>query len=796
MSDSENPSNNSAPSSTTERRRSRRGSSTIADLELAFSQNPKSGDFETLCVAYLEAGRYMEAMVVCKKGLKTQPGSVSGQILLAKIYSAQKKYSRALKHLDGVIASAPGETKYLWARSEVRQQSGDEEGAVADLKLIYEKQPNDEKILGALREKGVEIAPPVAPVSPHMPTQPPAFPSGLPIPDVASGVPSQAAYPGSIPPVFPGSGTAAGSDSIAPSDPRYASFGPPSMSTPPPGYGSVAPMGRQKLEGEDELEALANEVATTGEKKGNPALSVALVFICLILVGGIVAYRFYEKNRTEEIAKLTVQGKRAEKQDTFRGYQSAAKTYERIIQEYDSKHPLTLGHLARVYAILWGEHGDFARVNELDQTLASAEKYAPNVSYTQAAKGLRRLYGNEDRVKGGQEAYESLRPYLKQVTEQGGEASIAEMTLGLAELEIGNYDRAVKHLIKVTKRQPSSIRARVLSARAYFRAGRLGKAEFHYTKALKMAGGGDHPTARIERALVRLQRGQLAQSDQDIKAFREFLRKYPKDVSEQNRALAEYARSEVLRAAGEDAAAEIAYKDAVEKDPKNADFPYGKGKWLLKLGRPEKAIVPLKQALSLEPNRPAFLVGVAEAEIAARKYDDALKRLEVVLKGNPSNIDALVVKGRMLAQQKSPEGAKFHEEFVKSSSEHVRALVQQAVYLRAMSDDKGALKSLEKAIENMTRYSTNVQAEVLMEYGKLKEKLGEELVAIKCFKKAAEFGQLDGWYQVIRTLSKLDAMQQADAKLACRNYLAAGTAQRHHERVRELCGLATPPSEQ
>jgi len=564
-----------------------------------------------------------------------------------------------------------------------------------------------------------------------------------------------------------------------------------------PNFRSHSAINRQRLEGEDELEAIANKVAQTPPKRGNPVVSVILIFTCLILVGAIVAYRIYEKNKTEAIADLTRTATAAVKQDTFRGYQNAAKVYERILQEHHSTHPLTLGRLARVYAIIWGEHGDSARLNELDQVLKLAKKHAPEVSYTKSAEGLRLLYGNTDSVQGAQAAKGVLSPYLKEVEAKGGEASVAGMTLGLSELELGNYDSAVSTLRSVSKRMPSNVRAMVLSARAYFRAGRLGKAEFAYTKALKMSRGTDHPSARVERALVRLQRGELQRSDEDIKAFRENLRKYPKDVSEQDRALAEYARSEVLRSAGYEPEADAAYRNAVEKDPRNADFPFGKGRWLLKLGRASDAITPLKQALKLEPNRRSFLIGLAEAEIETSNFKEASQRLETVLAATPNNIDALVVKGKLLSKQRKPEGKKFHADFVASSGGHVRALVQQAAYLRAMSKDKEAVASLEKAIESMTRYSPSIQAQVLLAYGRLKEVVGEELVAVKCFKKAAEFGELEGWYHVIRIQSKGNAASQREAKMACEKYIAAGTAQRHHAEAMAMCrGGPTPETPQ
>jgi NAD(P)-dependent dehydrogenase (short-subunit alcohol dehydrogenase family) len=88
----------------------------------------------------------------------------------------------------------------------------------------------------------------------------------------------------------------------------------------------------------------------------------------------------------------------------------------------------------------------------------------------------------------------------------------------------------------------------VWGARAAFRAGALDKAEAAYNELLRSSK--DHPSARAGRALVRLQRGKLEGAGDDIFKFDDFAKKYPKEISEKDRALVEYARSEVFRAAG------------------------------------------------------------------------------------------------------------------------------------------------------------------------------------------------------------------------------------------------------
>src|SRR5688572_7769896 len=66
----------------------------VTELENAFAQNPDSNAYVDLCLAYIDQSRFMEAMVVCKKGLKTRPDSVDARVLLARVYAAQKKFKK------------------------------------------------------------------------------------------------------------------------------------------------------------------------------------------------------------------------------------------------------------------------------------------------------------------------------------------------------------------------------------------------------------------------------------------------------------------------------------------------------------------------------------------------------------------------------------------------------------------------------------------------------------------------------------------------------------------------------
>src|SRR5512144_895847 len=79
----------------------------LSSLEHAFAADPGSDAYRPLTEAYLATGRFMEAMVVGKKGAKAHPDDPAARVLLARVYAQQGKDKKALEELQGVIAAYP-----------------------------------------------------------------------------------------------------------------------------------------------------------------------------------------------------------------------------------------------------------------------------------------------------------------------------------------------------------------------------------------------------------------------------------------------------------------------------------------------------------------------------------------------------------------------------------------------------------------------------------------------------------------------------------------------------------------
>ena len=97
----------------------------LAKLEHAFATDPASEAYHPLAEAYLGMGRFMEAMVVCKKGVKAHPSKPDPRVLLARVYAEQGKDKKALEELAGAIGVAPNDKLVLRMTGALQLKSGE-----------------------------------------------------------------------------------------------------------------------------------------------------------------------------------------------------------------------------------------------------------------------------------------------------------------------------------------------------------------------------------------------------------------------------------------------------------------------------------------------------------------------------------------------------------------------------------------------------------------------------------------------------------------------------------------------
>ncbi|HEY6104802.1 MAG TPA: tetratricopeptide repeat protein, partial [Anaeromyxobacteraceae bacterium] len=170
----------------------------IAALEHAFASDPGSDAWRPLAEAYLAMGRFMEAMVVCKKGVKANPAEPAARVLLARVYAEQGKDRKALEEVQAALQEHPGDAAGNRLAGVLHLKLGEREPGEAALRRAAEAAPGDPETQDALKKWGVTAAAPAPqPARPArsmaegIPVAPRVGPRGA-APPVAPRVPGQA----------------------------------------------------------------------------------------------------------------------------------------------------------------------------------------------------------------------------------------------------------------------------------------------------------------------------------------------------------------------------------------------------------------------------------------------------------------------------------------------------------------------------------------------------------------------------------------------------------------------------
>jgi tetratricopeptide (TPR) repeat protein len=129
----------------------------LSQLEMAFAADPKA--FVPLTNAYLQLGRFMEAMVVCKKGIKALPDSVEGRLLLGRVYAEQGKIPKALEEVKGLLATNPEHAEAHFFAGHLHEKSGRFEEAIEAFKETIRRERSHEGAKAALKAKGIDFDP-------------------------------------------------------------------------------------------------------------------------------------------------------------------------------------------------------------------------------------------------------------------------------------------------------------------------------------------------------------------------------------------------------------------------------------------------------------------------------------------------------------------------------------------------------------------------------------------------------------------------------------------------------------
>jgi predicted CXXCH cytochrome family protein len=143
---------------------------------------------------------------------------------------------------------------------------------------------------------------------------------------------------------------------------------------------------------------------------------------------------------------------------------------------------------------------------------------------------------------------------------------------------------------------------------------------------------GDRAEARVNLGNFYAQRGEAAKAEEEIRAALRLDEKY---------APAYVNLADLYRAHGRDADGERILRDGLKHIPKSAILHHALGLALVRLKRPEAALVELEQATMLDPANARFSYVYAVALHSTGKVDAAIVRLKQTLLSHPNDRDIL-----------------------------------------------------------------------------------------------------------------------------------------------------------
>jgi len=552
----------------------------LSSLEHAFASDPASDAYRPLTEAYLATGRFMEAMVVCKKGVKAHPDDPSARVLLARVYADQGKDRRGLEEIQAVLTSYPTFAAALRLAGIMHLRLGEKTAGEAALRKAYEVSPDDPETRAALAQFNVSpaAAPPPAPA-----------PTPVSVPAARTTGPAMPAARGSQP-RMPAAAVATGGEAPTP--------------TPPPGSRArnVAIADALAEQYKTKEFTIVAGIKKPKNRRGTLATTAALAVVLAIALGGWAFWSKARKERFEAIDRLIKETVPLLEKDTAAAYAEAAQKAAEILDK-DAESVAGRAFLAYADSLRALEHGDAeagkAGAAQVSAALAAKQRH----SHLIAAEAYLKAAGGD--LAGAQETVKAV------IEGEGASSPLLQGALGAVLLRGGDLDAARDELVAAQKAEPGNARLSFLLAEQFRRRGEgydLQASGFYdYTLRIEK----DHAGAILGKGLVLLSRGQLDEAGRSADA----VLAPTLQASKPQLALAQALKAGVLAAQGKAAEATAAEAEAARLDPANAEIPRLQGVRKLREGDAKGAAEAFRRALGMEPKRTQLVADLVQAQL-------------------------------------------------------------------------------------------------------------------------------------------------------------------------------------
>jgi len=728
----------------------------LAKLESAFNSDPGSDAYRPLAEAYLAAGRFMEAMVVCKKGVKAHPNRPDARLLLARVYSEQGKDKKALDELQGAIGVAPNDRAVLRALADVQMRSGDAASGKATLQKVWDLDPKDPETAASFARWKVE-----APKPPPPPEPPPA--------------------------------------AVAPAAVRAA---PPRLSEMPPGGVPSAAARSRSVNGMPVHRAAAprmaeieddDHVPTPATKQGHATRFVIMAIAGAVIIGGWYGYGQWKAARDIKLKKSLKEASEQLRHDSFASYKKATDAATAAL-DVDPKSTLAHGYLAYAYAIRWGEHGDGDDARRFaEEHLAAVRRSGDQDSrFADAAEALLAAYAGK-----GTEALASLENKVRALDEKGQTSAFLYLTQGIIQMQLGDLEKARDSLEKAQQAAPSDPRVYAALGTLHRRRGDARAADQNYGFALRYEK--DHPESLLGRALLALDSDNAAAFPAAAVNLKKLLDADP-PPSPRQLAVAHLARAllvtrvqaavagappDIVRKvtdatgvpADRSSATALAAKEDEEGfalDRANPELHLLRGKRLLVEGQTDAAIREMREAVKADPSRAQAYVDLARALMQKPEGATAAQEaLVTAIRTMGESPRLMVMLGQVYFRQGRLDDAiaQYGKALTDPKAKNPEARLQLGIVYREKKDYPKSVDQLTRASQEFIGQGSRI-AEALTELGRTYDVQGDRTRADEAFRRALDTDpqSADAYFFYARFLGE-DRRTREKARITAAKYL-------------------------
>jgi tetratricopeptide (TPR) repeat protein len=377
----------------------------LAKLEHAFATDPASEAYKPLAEAYLGMGRFMEAMVVCKKGVKAHPTLADPRVLLARVYAEQGKDKKAIEELTSALQVQPADKVALRMMGVLQIKSGDTAAGKDNLLKAFTADTADGETVEAMEKYGVPVPKPAAP---EPPPPPPPAPVVVQAPPVLQPVGATATSAVQQPVAAQPSVVVADAPVQAPPQrPQQKAQARPAPRPPPRRQTQESELSGEYSTG---FEASEDDRPRRSSKKGSnssKALFFLLIFVVPVSGAAYWGWGQYRGKQIREANAAISEATKLVKSDTFKGYEEAiAKSQFALDLDASSDtNRNARGLLAYAYTIRWGEHiHDDTNRENAEKNITAGVAGKEQSAYLHAAEALFPFY--EGKTEEGLKAIE------------------------------------------------------------------------------------------------------------------------------------------------------------------------------------------------------------------------------------------------------------------------------------------------------------------------------------------------------------------------------------------------------